>query len=284
MTDVPDCRSYRPGDVHMLVSVIVPTRNRPESLARLIAAFSTIPDIEVIVIDDASDREISGRNHTTVSSAHNARYERLEKRSGGCAARNTGVALATGEYLWFVDDDDYVPPHTADGVVARLSKSESPDMIALRSRYVGDNGVLAEYVPTPHRDNFNQYRNRGQLVSLPSLIIKRALFDVVGGWDNRLPAAQDTDLLLRLSQVAAPVCWSDLEVQIHVGHAGRVTNHVLRQQRAKLLIVAKHWRVLTWRRRWYYIATLLMWMPLIRRFTGRLLSRELTNSNRRSGR
>lgn len=90
----------------MNVSVVVPSRDRPEPLGRCLAALAaqTRPPAEVVVVDDAS------RDGAAVArvgaSVRGVRVRMVVGRGRGpAAARNLGVAQATGDVVAFVDDD-----------------------------------------------------------------------------------------------------------------------------------------------------------------------------------
>jgi glycosyltransferase involved in cell wall biosynthesis len=103
-----------------MISVIVPTRDRPESLRRCLDALavqSALDDFEVIVVDDGSAdpraiEEIVGRHSF-------ARVIRLD-HSGPAGARNAGVASARGRFVCFTDDDCEPAPLWAARLVAAL--------------------------------------------------------------------------------------------------------------------------------------------------------------------
>jgi glycosyltransferase involved in cell wall biosynthesis len=104
LTPVPsnESRSSAPAP---LVSVVVPTRDRPTPLSRCLAALAaqTVSDVlEVIVVDDGSDDPAP---IVAVTREHRfARLIRVQHR-GPAAARNAGAAIARGGCLCFTDDD-----------------------------------------------------------------------------------------------------------------------------------------------------------------------------------
>ena len=93
-----------------LVSVVIPTHNRAVQVARAIASVQcqTYPNLEIVVVDDCSTD-----NTRTVVEGYGdqrIRYVRHDQRRGASAARNTGIRLATGEFIAFLDDDDEWKP------------------------------------------------------------------------------------------------------------------------------------------------------------------------------
>ncbi|HUR86740.1 MAG TPA: glycosyltransferase [Solirubrobacteraceae bacterium] len=98
------------------LSVVVPTRDRPDALARCLAALArqTAPSLEVVVVDDAS-RDAAAVWAAVARACPRARVIRATGR-GPAAARNTGVAAASGAIVCFTDDDCVPEP----GWAARL--------------------------------------------------------------------------------------------------------------------------------------------------------------------
>jgi glycosyltransferase involved in cell wall biosynthesis len=92
----------------MLISIIIPTRNRPHFLAQCLAAIScqirNDPAIEIQVVDDGSDPKFMSANKE-LCTTHGANYHRLDKNHGMAVARNMGIAHSKGEWLVFIDDD-----------------------------------------------------------------------------------------------------------------------------------------------------------------------------------
>ncbi|MGE3286266.1 MAG: glycosyltransferase family 2 protein [Pseudonocardia sp.] len=103
----------------MTVSIVVPTRDRPDRLARCLAALQaqTVADLECVVVDDASvDADAVA---AAVAAAPRARLLRGEGR-GPAAARNLGVRAARGEIVCLTDDDCEPVPGWAAALVARI--------------------------------------------------------------------------------------------------------------------------------------------------------------------
>jgi glycosyltransferase involved in cell wall biosynthesis len=117
--------SDRPGPS---VSIILPTYNRATFLPRAIDSIrsQTWTDWELIIVDDGSTdntRELVARLRTGIP--QRVRYLRQENR-GAYGARNTGLDLATGEYIAFFDSDDVWLPHHLSDCARALA--ENPDV------------------------------------------------------------------------------------------------------------------------------------------------------------
>ena len=95
------------------VSVIIPTFKRPGELGRAINSVlaQTYSNIEVVVVDDNNDGD-EFRKETELfmkrfESNDRVKYIKHTKNQNGSAARNTGIANSDGEFIAFLDDDDF---------------------------------------------------------------------------------------------------------------------------------------------------------------------------------
>jgi hypothetical protein len=110
-----------------LVTVVVATRDRPQSLARCLRALAalTYARFEVIIVDNApSTRETLAVVQQQSGLDARVRYVR-ELRPGVSCARNRGLGEARGELVAFTDDDVVVDPGWLDGVVRGFDRSQS---------------------------------------------------------------------------------------------------------------------------------------------------------------
>src|SRR5260370_2220131 len=118
----------------MRISVVLPVYGVREHLAECLDSVlgESAPgtDIEVIAVDDASpdgcgelldDRARSDRRLTAVH---------LDRNRGPGNARNAGLAMATGDYVWFVDGDDVIPAGAVAKVAAALAR-DKPDVLLI---------------------------------------------------------------------------------------------------------------------------------------------------------
>lgn len=265
---------YTAAGATTVVTVVVPTRNRSAMLKRLLAQLADVAGLEVVVVDDGSRPDERDANRSYARDCGNAQLVEQERR-GGAGARNAGLERVQSPFVWFIDDDDVAEREVAIRAVERL-RAERPLWAVMSSVYERGGSAVARYSPTPGRDRFGSYRDRGQLASLPSMIFSADLARSVGAWDPRIEAGQDTDFVLRIARAAEQACcWPDLEVRIDVSPRPRITSSAVPQLRGKARMLVKHWRTFTWRRRLYYVATLVSLWPVWKGFSERSVAREI---------
>src|SRR5580765_8935030 len=100
-------------------TVVIPTYGRPQLLPEALASVlgQTVPDLECIVVDDASPEPVA------VEPNERVRLVRREENGGPAAGRNTGAAEARGRYLAFLDDDDWWEPDRLELAVPALERA-----------------------------------------------------------------------------------------------------------------------------------------------------------------
>jgi hypothetical protein len=101
------------------LTAVVPTRNRPELLARAVRS-ALVNEFEVVVVDDHSAEDMSGVLASIGAAA--VTLIRLHRRRGPLFARNVGVRAATGDYLVMLDDDDVLLPNAAAAIIAAIAR------------------------------------------------------------------------------------------------------------------------------------------------------------------
>jgi glycosyltransferase involved in cell wall biosynthesis len=96
-----------------LVTVVLPTRNRSTRLRRSVESVlaQTERELEVVVVDDASDDETPAAIAELSERDGRVRSIRLDAAVGPSAARNAGIAHASGNHLAYIDDDDLWYPN-----------------------------------------------------------------------------------------------------------------------------------------------------------------------------
>jgi glycosyltransferase involved in cell wall biosynthesis len=182
-----------------LVSIIIPTYNRPELLRRAIksALDQTYPNIEVIVVDDHSDNDLEQlqKEFPTV------RFFRNNKNIGGCYSRNRGIEESAGEFINLLDDDDELMSEKIELQVMKFDTSSVANLgfvtahvddVRSGKKLIKRNEVKGDI----HRQLLAGYAVSG----IESLLIKKDALLEIEGFDNKLQSSQEYDLMIRLSE------------------------------------------------------------------------------------
>lgn len=181
-----------------LVSVVVPTKNRPGTLAEALrsVAEQTVDDVEVVVVNDAGP-DVS---HIVAEFAGELSVQLVnhEVNRGVSTARNTGLDLTRGKYVSFLDDDDiFLPNHLA--LALKLLEPGDADFVhvntVVRTDRVtpADQLTLAYDLPTDV-----EFLHVVNYVPTMSAVCRNPR-DLPGArFDVDLPLAEDWDMWLRL--------------------------------------------------------------------------------------
>jgi glycosyltransferase involved in cell wall biosynthesis len=181
------------------VSVIIPTYNRSQKVVRAIESVlgQSFRDFEVIVVDDGSTDD-TYQSLTRFGSS--ITYIRSAVNRGVSAARNAGVKGSSAPWIAFLDSDDYWLREKLQIQVESVRRN--PEWVACQTEEIWIRRGRRVNPKTRHKkpsgDIFKQSL-RLCLVSPSSVIVSRGLFDEVGLFDERLQAAEDYDLWLRIS-------------------------------------------------------------------------------------
>ena len=137
------------------VSVIMAVHNAQDTIVRAIRSVidQTYPDLELLLVDDASpDTSIDVARAYVASRGDDPRVRYLahEQNRRAAAARNTGVAAATGDFVAFVDSDDELLPTYLETLVGSLD--EGVDMVVGNVVYVRPDGSRLERHPAVSGD------------------------------------------------------------------------------------------------------------------------------------
>lgn len=185
------------------VSVIMPTCERPHLINRAVESVlsQTFKDLELIIIDDASKDET--REQVLKNSDPRIHYIRHESRKGGAAARNTGIRIAKGNYLAFLDDDDEWFPNKLQLQIDLLENSSSKVGLVYSGYLMVDQITgkqIGSHTPIHKGDLLGDLLLYNWVGSTSSVLLRKECLNRVGFFDEKLPIFQDYDLWIRLAK------------------------------------------------------------------------------------
>ena len=172
-----------------LVSVVIPTRNRVDKLARCLESVfkSDLAELEVIVVDDASEKPVE---EALSGSFPKVRFIRNDRRKLLSCSRNSGAAASKGDFLFFLDDDNVIAPDAIRLLAETLGSSERVAVSAPVIFYLArPNVVWTSYISRTKFPGFYNLHTDVPAAEAPtfsyhnSFMVKRALFEKLHGFD-----------------------------------------------------------------------------------------------------
>jgi glycosyltransferase involved in cell wall biosynthesis len=181
------------------VSVITPTYNRPQFLLSAIQTVQeqTYPCIEHVIVDDCSSPPISNFLSTENS---DITVHRHSTNKGANTARNTGIDIANGEYIAFLDDDDEWEPTKIEKQVNK-AKETGAKAIYTGIKQKSDGNIFATHTPDLSGQITEDLLSGATLNSTSVMMFHSSVFDEVGRFDEELPISQDWEFCVRISTI-----------------------------------------------------------------------------------
>lgn len=188
-----------------LVSVIIPTYNRVDYVQIAIDSVltQTYSPIEIFVVDDGS----SDNTGKILDKRYGKRINYIwQENQGESFARNKGLSHAKGEYIAFLDSDDYWEPHKIESQVGKLKKEVSKKVVGVFSTVwvVDGQGNKTKnkpigFIKSPFDLSFESFLSKVPIFCAPSnLLLKATAIKAIGGFDTSIQYGEDQDFLLRL--------------------------------------------------------------------------------------
>lgn len=187
----------------MLISVIIPTRNRASVLVDAVRSIldGNFAQCEIIIVDQSTDDSTQKALEASVAD-HCVFYVRNERR-GASSSRNLGIAHSLGDIVVFTDDDVTTPPDWLTRIAAEFDQNPTLDFLCgslIAPPYDPQAGFTPEYRADPTISRWHL----PLLVSNANMSFRRQLFDRIGTYDELcgpgsvLRSSDDGDIALRV--------------------------------------------------------------------------------------
>jgi GalNAc5-diNAcBac-PP-undecaprenol beta-1,3-glucosyltransferase len=199
-----------------VISAIITTYNRAGLVPRAIesALYQTVREIEVIVVDDASTDD-TARVVQSIQDSRICYVRHVSNRGLAAAGRNTGIRLARGEYIAFLDDDDIWLPNKTERQLGLLGKY---DMVLCAARQ-SDNKIKRH---NANEVTLNDLR-KGIDLDPSSMIVKASVTQSIK-FDESLRYGEDWDYWIRLASKHQIGYLDEPLIIYDVASQGRITD------------------------------------------------------------
>lgn len=218
-------------------SIVIPTRNRPDDFGRALHAVlnQSYQDLEIVVVNDGSDvHHLEAYRRIEAAAPPQVRFLHLMQRTRGhghCFARNEAVAVARGQYIGFLDDDDlWTDPDFLTRAQQALQHHEADLYLANQTARTHDGRAISDLwlnklgplLPATVRQPGGVYPVSVEQLLLANgfghmncWLVRKTLFLEVGGMDESLRYEPDLDIYMRVLDKARLILHDERVVALH---------------------------------------------------------------------
>lgn len=224
------------ANVDPLVSVVIPSRDRPERLERAVASVVAQRGVrwELIIVDDGSRVPVS---EAVVPHAA-GRVVRHQRSRGIAAARNAGAAASSGEWVAFLDDDDI---WHEDKLRRQLEVAGRSSWVFGPALWVDRHGTQFHRHDGPVAGMVKAELRRGNCVPAGSsnVLVRRTALQQAGGFSSEFQHFADWDLWLRLAAGGTPAVLDEPFVA-YVHHDTNIHHRAIGDMRREFALLRAH--------------------------------------------
>lgn len=178
-----------------MISVIIPTHNRPLFLQRAIkSVMKQISINEIIIVDDSTDFN-KKKNKKIIQNNFYIKYFPINSK-GASYSRNFGAKHATGKYLAFLDDDDYWLNGYLESCYS-LAEENKLDLV-LTGFLEEKKGLITKEKMPPSNLTKNDFLIKNPGIRGSNLFISKNMYTIINGFDENLASHNDLDLGYRI--------------------------------------------------------------------------------------
>lgn len=197
----------RPVSEQPLVSVVIPAYEAERFIGAAIESVlaQTYAPVETIVVDDGSADRGAG-----IASTYEGVAVLRQENAGPSAARNRGFAAARGEFVAFHDADDEMPPDKLEIQVGHLLAEPGAGCALGTQELIVEQGAelpfWAEGSPAPAvlPERPEALRDEPQVHPM-TMVVRRQVFEQVGGFDESMRSAEDLDWMMRAAEAGVEI-------------------------------------------------------------------------------
>lgn len=229
------------------VSVVIPTYNRADILTDAFdsALQQTYPPHEIIIVDDGSTddtEQLVAQLQEKHAASHTQIHYIRQQNLGGNVARNTGIESAQGDLIAFLDSDDR---WHLDKIEKQIAAFDSARTGAVYCGVQHMNFETQTVIESPLRNYptgqlLDQLLVKDVTAQTSTYIIRKSVFEHVGGFDTTLQARQDWEMWIRIAQNYTINCVSEILVDFREHSGVRTASDPTKEIRAYKQIRVKY--------------------------------------------
>lgn len=208
---------------NLVSSVITTYKREPSIVVRAITSVlaQTYKNIEIIVVDDSPvTYQYRDKVKEEINKlSDNIIYIRHKEPLGACAARNTGLKVAKGKYIGYLDDDDEWLSQKVEKQVKRFEELDDSFAIVYCGSILCNEqrGLSVSRYPVIHEDEvFNSLIDENYIGGASYPLIRTDHLREIGGFDLLMESAQDADVWLRLAEKYKIACVNEPLVKYYI--------------------------------------------------------------------
>mgnify|MGYP000321373830 FL=1 len=219
-----------------LVSVVIPTYNREQYLQKALGSVlaQTYQCFEIIVIDDGSTDDTA----TLIRSFKKDITYIYQENQGISKARNVGIRNSRGDFIAFLDSDDYWFPEKTELQIALFQKHPEYGMVASRCASIRLDGRYRETNRPGSSGWVLEQLFRANFIRTSSAIIRRECFNRIGLFDEELKECEEYDLWLRIA-AQYPIGFINKSLAVYIDNPTGVSTDSLTGRLYRLKVLEK---------------------------------------------
>jgi glycosyltransferase involved in cell wall biosynthesis len=236
-----DARRKDLGPIVPLVSVVIPSFNRSERLPHTVQSVldQTCQDFEIVVVDDGSTDDTPRVLANLALQDRRVRHHRHGSNRGAQAARNTGITIARGSWIAFLDSDDRWLPLSLE-LRLRAAEQHAVKVVHSECDVIRADGVRKLFgVPPMSGQVYRELLRRPGPV-FPALLIARETIAGIGFLDETIVSYQEWETAIRLARREAFAFVAESTFVYDCRGGDTISKDQLRDARGYSQVIAKH--------------------------------------------
>lgn len=209
-----------------VISIIIPVYNVALYLRQCIESIiNQEGNIEIILVDDGSPDECPAICDEYAKK--NCRIRVIHKQNGGVSfARNAGLDIAKGEWIWFIDGDDYIEQNSLQVIINAINENQTSDLIQMGMKYLYEDKLSDNRVDNVLGVDRNSFLNKYISFHNHRLLFRREIIEKHNiRFTKGLKVSEDQEFQLKYMMFCKSPIQISLSPYIYRQREGSVTHN-----------------------------------------------------------